>query len=128
MARNQNETIEISNPAVLPEKPVVSIHMSTYKHEKYIAAAIEGVVTQQYPFPFELIIGEDCSPDNTRQIVLDYQRRYPHIIRVLTAETNVGAKANTLRCRNAVRGDYIAICEGDDYWTDTSKLMRQVEL
>jgi glycosyltransferase involved in cell wall biosynthesis len=128
MTGNPNGTVEISDPAVLPEKPVVSVHMNTYNHEKYIAEAIDGVISQQCDFPFELIIGEDCSLDNTRTIVMDYQRRFPHLIRILTAQNNIGAKANTLRCRQAVRGVYVAICEGDDYWTDVSKLKRQVEL
>jgi glycosyltransferase involved in cell wall biosynthesis len=122
------DTVEISDPKALPDKPLVSVYTLTYNHEKFIADAIEGVIAQRCSFPIELIIGEDCSSDGTRDIVLDYQRRYPHLIRVLTAEQNVGAKANAARCQTATRGEFVAICEGDDYWTDASKLTRQVEL
>ncbi|WP_051928252.1 glycosyltransferase [Nitrosococcus oceani] len=128
MVNNASETIEISNQKALPKNPLVSVYMLTYKHEKLIAEAIEGVIAQQCDFPIELIIGEDCSPDRTREIVLDYQRRYPHLIRVLTAGTNIGAKANAARCRNSTRGEFVAICEGDDYWIDPSKLQRQITL
>src|SRR5690242_15664283 len=116
-----------SDPAALPTRPLVSVYTLTYCHEAYIADAIEGVVAQQCDFPIELIIGEDCSPDRTRDIVLDYQRRYPHLIRVLTSDRNVGARANAERCRAACRGTFVAPCEGDDYWHHPRKLQMQVE-
>ena len=119
-------TTEISDPAKLPETPLVSIAMLAYHHEKFVAQAIESVVGQQCSFPFELIIGEDCSPDRTREIVLDYQRRYPHLIRVLISDRNVGMQANAERCGIATRGRYGAACEGDDYWCDPTKLARQI--
>jgi glycosyltransferase involved in cell wall biosynthesis len=125
---NQTETIEISDWSKLPTNPTVSVYMLAYQHEKFISRAIEGVIAQRCDFPIELIIGEDCSPDQTREIVLHYQRSYPHLIRVLTAEKNVGSRTNSLRCRLATRGDYVAICEGDDYWCDPTKLARQVEI
>lgn len=121
-------TIEIADWSRLPAKPLVSVYMLTYRHEKFIAQAIEGVVAQECEFPIELIIGEDCSPDQTRDIVLDYQRLYPGLIRVLTADRNVGAMANGRRCLLATRGKYIAICEGDDYWHHPRKLQMQVAL
>ena len=123
---DNNTTIEISDPRALPEKPLVSVYMLAYRHEKFIAEAIEGVVEQRCNFPIELIIGEDCSPDNTRAIVLDYQRWYPYLIRVLTSKRNIGAGANTARCRAATRGQFIAVCEGDDYWCNPGKLSMQV--
>ncbi|MCO6441974.1 MAG: glycosyltransferase [Nitrococcus mobilis] len=125
---NSTETIEISDPNALPDKPLVSVYTLAYNHEKFIADAIEGVIAQQCDFPIELIIGEDCSLDRTRNIVLDYQRRYPHLIRILTAEQNVGAKTNAARCQIAARGEFVAICEGDDYWHHPRKLQMQVEL
>lgn len=106
---------------------MVSVYTLAYRHEAYIADAIEGVIAQQCDFPIELIIGEDCSPDRTREIVLDYQKRYPHLIRVLTSERNVGARANADRCRAACRGTFVAPCEGDDYWHHPRKLQMQVE-
>jgi len=69
---------------------MVSVEMITYNHGPYLAEAIEGVIAQKTDFPIELVIGEDCSTDNTRDIALDYQRRYPHLIRVIYSDRNVG--------------------------------------
>ena len=110
----------------VPE-PLVSVRTSTYNHGKYIKACIEGVLMQKTTFPIEFIIGEDCSTDETREIVFGYAKRYPDIIRVITADYNVGSKANGRRCIRACRGKYMAICEGDDYWTDPYKLQKQVD-
>lgn len=133
--RNEHQTFkadeiscqEISDPAVLAKEPLVSGEMITYNHEEYIAQAIEGVLMQKTDFPFELVIGEDCSTDRTREIVLDYQKKYPEIIRVITSDKNVGMHKNGLRTNKACRGKYIAFCEGDDYWTDPLKLQKQVD-
>jgi len=108
-------------------EPTVSVGMITYNHAPYITRAIEGVLQQKTKFPFELIIGEDCSSDGTRKVVFEYQERYPHIIRVITSDRNVGAKENGYRTWKACRGKYIALCEGDDYWTSPEKLQKQVD-
>jgi glycosyltransferase involved in cell wall biosynthesis len=121
------ETHEISSPEDLPEHPVVSVYMLTYRHERFISQAIESVLRQKCNFRFELIIGEDCSPDGTRDIVLDYQKNYPEYIRVLVSNSNMGSFANMERCLAAARGDYIAICEGDDFWQNPEKLQMQVD-
>jgi glycosyltransferase involved in cell wall biosynthesis len=118
---------EISDPAVLSKNPMVSVKMITYNHEFYIAQAIEGVLMQETDFSIELIIGEDCSTDRTREIALDYQKKYPDIIRVLTSEKNVGMHKNARRTEKACRGKYIAFCEGDDYWHHPLKLQKQVD-
>lgn len=117
---------ETSDPAVLVIRPLVSVQMLAYRHAPFIAAAIQSIADQQTDFPVELIIGEDCSPDRTLEIVMDYQRRYPGLIRVLSGDENVGMHANANRCLAASRGEYIAICEGDDYWCDPTKLTRQM--
>jgi glycosyltransferase involved in cell wall biosynthesis len=101
--------------------------MITYNHEKYIAEAIEGVLMQKTDFPIELIIGEDCSTDNTRDICLEYQRKYPDIIKLLLPEKNQGMMQNAFNTLKACTGKYIASCEGDDYWTDPYKLQKQVD-
>lgn len=124
---NDTATIEIADWDKLPADPLVSIYMLAYRHEKFIAQAIEGVIAQKCDFPVELIIGEDCSPDRTGEIVQEYQRRYPHLIRILTSATNVGIHANGERCRLACRGEYVAICEGDDSWHHPRKLVLQVD-
>lgn len=105
----------------------VSVSMITYNHENYIAQAIEGALMQKTNFPFEIVIGEDYSTDGTREIVFDYARKFPEIIRVITSGENVGAQANLIRMLNVCKGKYIALCEGDDYWTDPNKLQKQVD-
>ncbi|MFC1781363.1 glycosyltransferase [Planctomycetota bacterium] len=118
---------EISDPNLLVKEPVVSVKMITYNHEQYIAQAIESVLEQKTEFSFELVIGEDCSTDRTREIVFDYQKKYPDIIRVITSGKNVGARKNSMRTLKARCGKYIALCEGDDYWTNPNKLQKQVD-
>jgi len=117
----------ISNSFMLPQKPLVSVIMITFNHELYIAQAIEGVLLQKTVFPIELIIGEDCSTDRTREIVLEYQKKYPGIIEVIISEENVGMHKNNMRTVQACRGKYIAFCEGDDYWHHPKKLQLQVD-
>jgi glycosyltransferase involved in cell wall biosynthesis len=109
------------------EKPMVTIRTSTYNHGQYIRKCIEGVLMQETDFQVEYIIGEDCSTDDTRKIVMEYAEKYPDVIRVITADYNVGAKANGQRCIRQIRGKYMALCEGDDYWTDPHKLQKQVD-
>ncbi|ANT64609.1 Putative glycosyltransferase EpsE [Prosthecochloris sp. CIB 2401] len=122
------DSYEVDNNVISAvPSPLVSIRTSTYQHVKYIGQCIEGVLMQKTNFPIEYIIGEDYSTDGTREIVLEYARKYPHVIRVITADYNVGAKANGRRCENAIRGKYVALCEGDDYWTDPYKLQKQVD-
>jgi glycosyltransferase involved in cell wall biosynthesis len=107
--------------------PILSVRIATYQHAHFIAQCLDSVICQQTDFPFEIIIGDDCSTDGTREIVFDYADRYPEQIRVFTADMNVGIKANGQRIRNACRGKYIALLEGDDYWCDPLKLQKQVD-
>lgn len=108
------------------ETPKVSVCMITYNHEPYIAQAIEGVLMQETDFPYELVIGEDCSTDNTRKICEDYAKRFPDKIRLLESVSNLGIVPNLLRTIEHSKGIYIAFCEGDDYWIAKDKLLRQV--
>lgn len=105
----------------------VSVQMITYNHEKYIAQAIESALMQEVNFDYEIVIGEDCSTDRTRDIVLSYQKRYPDRIRTLLPEKNLGGMKNVVESFNACRGEYIAALEGDDYWTSSHKLQKQVD-
>lgn len=107
--------------------PMVSVHMITYNHQPYIRRAVQSVLDQKTSFPFELVIGEDCSTDATRDIVLEYQQRHPQVVRVVTSERNVGAIENFHRTHDACLGKYVAYCEGDDYWHCCDKLQRQVD-
>jgi glycosyltransferase involved in cell wall biosynthesis len=108
-------------------EPLVSVKMITYNHAPYIAQAIEGVLQQKTNFLFELVIGEDCSTDGTREIVFEYQKKYPDIIRVITSDRNIGGRKNSYRATKACRRKYIAFCEGDDYWHQPLKLQKQVD-
>lgn len=128
LERPQSAIHEISSPHRLVERPRVSVLMITYNHATYLAEAIEGVVQQDCSFPFELIIGEDASTDETLQVAIEYQKRYPEIVRVIHSPANVGMNANSLRIFERARGEYVAYCEGDDFWCARDKLARQVAL
>lgn len=108
-------------------RPKVSVLMITYNHERFIAQAIASAVMQQTTFPIEIVIGEDCSTDGTRAIVQQFQQQYPHLIRLLLHSHNVGMMANFTQTYAACIGEYIAMLEGDDFWTDPYKLQKQVD-
>jgi hypothetical protein len=105
----------------------VSVCMITYNHEKFVAQAIESVLMQETDFDYELVIGEDCSTDGTAAIVADYQQRYPEKIRANIRDKNVGMMANFFSVLEACTGEYMAMCEGDDYWISPHKLQTQVD-
>ena len=105
----------------------VSVMMVTYNHEKYLEQAILSVLNQNVDFKYELLIGEDCSTDHTRKIAIRYHQLYPEIIRLTLHNKNVGALKNEADLRRKCRGQYIAVLEGDDYWTNMDKLKSQVE-
>src|SRR5690606_11417495 len=105
-----------------------SVCMITYKHEKFLAEAIEGVLLQKTSFPVQIVIGEDKSPDDTRSIAEAWASKYPDRIKLLPSDARYGMIKNFLRTFAACEGKYIAICEGDDYWTDPDKLQLQIDL
>lgn len=105
----------------------VSVCCITYNHEHYLAQAIESVLAQQTNFAVEMVIGEDCSPDSTRAVAQRYAEQYPGRVRVLTPAHNLGIMRNLMATIAACRGEFIAFLEGDDYWTDPTKLQRQVD-
>ena len=100
--------------------------MITYNHEKYIKQALDGVLMQAVDFDFEIIIGEDCSTDQTRKIILDYKAKYPDKIKLILQKENVGMMRNFIDSLSFCSGKYISLCEGDDYWTDPCKLQKQI--
>jgi glycosyltransferase involved in cell wall biosynthesis len=109
-----------------PVCPAVSILMLAYNHEPFISEAIQNVLSQECDQHYEIIIGEDCSSDKTLEICLGWMRRYPDKIRVISSSENVGMHRNFARIWSRARAPYIACCEGDDYWIDSSKLARQL--
>lgn len=107
---------------------LVSVCCVTFNHEKYIAQTLEGFLMQKTDFEYEIIIGDDSSTDNTNLIIQSYHHEYPHKIRLVTGEVNVGSIKNQCRIFGYAKGKYIAMCDGDDYWIDPLKLQKQVDL
>ncbi|MDC1150367.1 glycosyltransferase [Gammaproteobacteria bacterium] len=107
-------------------KPIVSIVSASYNHEKYIAQAIDSFLMQKTSFPFEILIGEDCSTDSTRSILQKYQKDYPNIIKPVFWDKNVGPEMNWNTLVKKAKGEFIANCEGDDFWISDTKLEHQV--
>lgn len=105
----------------------VSVIMITYNHGPFVQQAIESVLAQQADFDYELLIGEDCSTDNTADVVRACQQKYPDRIRAVIRTQNVGGRKNSAELKEMVRGEYLAMLEGDDYWTCPHKLQRQVD-
>lgn len=106
-------------------QPKVSVIMIAYNQADTIGEAIRSVVLQRAPFPFELIVADDASTDSTLGVARLWQERYPDIIRIIARPANLGLQANFLDAWAQARGEYIAICEGDDHWCSRHKLRRQ---
>lgn len=112
-------------------KPVVSICCITYNHEPYIEDALEGFLIQETDFPFEILIHDDASTDRTAEIIREYVNKYPKIIKPILQKINqysLGRKINSEFNFSRVKGEFTAICEGDDYWIDSNKIQKQVDL
>lgn len=107
--------------------PKVSVCCVTYNHVHFIEEALEGFVTQKTNFPFEVIIGDDCSTDGTTEVIRAYAQKYPEIIKPIFHNNNVGSYQNVLDVASACTGEYVAMCDGDDYWIDENKLQKQVD-
>lgn len=114
----------------------VSVSVITYNQEEFIAQAIDSILRQEVKFDYEIVIGEDASTDRTREIVLELERRHPDRIRVMlrdaaTSERDrargLGGKTNFVQGIQDCRGKYVALLDGDDYWTDSHKLQKQVD-
>lgn len=107
--------------------PLVSVCLITYNQEKYIAQTLHSILSQKTNFAFELVIGDDASTDTTNTICSEFERTYPSIVKYKSQKNNIGFLRNfhqtCLRCK----GQYIAFCEGDDYWIDSNKLQKQVD-
>ncbi len=111
-------------------KPVVSILCTAYQHAPYIRDTIEGFLAQRTNFPFEIIIHDDASTDGTREVLMYYQNTYPNIIKCILQHENQHGKERGRVAKilyGAARGEFLALCEGDDHWIDEHKLQRQVD-
>ena len=109
--------------------PKVSIICTVYKHEKYLRQCLDGFVMQKTEFPFEILVNDDCSPDNSAAIVREYETQYPDLFRCVYQNENQYSKGMLPWWEvlfPMAKGEYLAICEGDDYWIDSYKLQKQV--
>ena len=122
-------------PNAVNQLPMVSICVQTYQHAAYIQECLDGILMQKTTFPFEILLGEDDSTDGTREICLEYAEKFPDKIRLYLhhRENNIkiGGQAtgrfNFVYNLYSAKGKYIALCEGDDYWTNPLKLQKQVD-
>jgi GT2 family glycosyltransferase/tetratricopeptide (TPR) repeat protein/uncharacterized HAD superfamily protein/hypoxanthine phosphoribosyltransferase len=105
----------------------VSILCITYNHEKYIAKAIESFLFQKTNFPFEVVVADDASTDANQKVIREYAEKYHDFIRPILRKQNIGANNNWIDAYGNCRGKYLALCDGDDYWTDPLKLQKQVD-
>ncbi|MCB0935908.1 MAG: glycosyltransferase [Mycobacterium sp.] len=106
--------------------PKVSIVSTTHNQEGYVRQAFDSFVAQQTDFPVEIIVADDASTDSTPAIIREYAERYPHMFRPIFRPENLGLNRNLVGALGIARGEYIALCEADDYWVDPLKLSRQV--
>lgn len=130
----ENKRVKEYNP-IEREHPLVSVCVQTYQHVNYIRECLEGILMQKTSFPYEILLGEDKSTDGTREICIEYAEKYPGKIRLFLhhRENNIkiGGKATGrfifLYNLFLSKGEYIALCEGDDYWIDENKLQNQID-
>jgi len=106
---------------------LVSISMLTYNHEKYIRQALDSILMQKVNFKYEIVVGDDCSQDDTQNILNSYAQKFPDKFVLLLRDYNIGATNNSFDITRHCRGRYIANLEGDDFWIDENKLQIQVD-
>ena len=107
--------------------PKVSIAVLTFNHEKFISQTLEGFLMQETNFDVEIVISDDASNDRTVAILKEYQNKFPKKFNITFHHTNIGMLPNFIYTLKSCKGDYIAFCEGDDYWIDSLKLQKQVD-
>lgn len=109
--------------------PLISILCITYNQEKYIREALDGFLAQKTEYTYEIVIHDDCSTDGTKNILLEYQKNYPNIIKLILQKKNQYSIGNNIIkiAQDSCAGKYIAICEGDDYWVDKNKIQSQCD-
>ncbi len=105
----------------------ISVMVTTYNHEKYIASALDSVLMQKGAFELEIIVGDDFSTDSTPSILKEYEKQHPGLMKILPSKSNIGVTRNIQRCIGQYTGDYVAFIEGDDYWTREDKLFNQMQ-
>lgn len=108
--------------------PILSIIVPTYGHEKFIAQALDSILMQKTKYSFEVLVGDDASPDNTGEILKQYEKQYPGVFTMYYREQNMKkqGKSNSGDLKRRAKGKYIVTLEGDDFWTDENKIERQI--
>lgn len=123
------ESGSVLEGVIVHGEPLVSVKVIAYNHGKYIRQCLDGILMQKVSFPYEVIVHDDASPDDTADIIREYEAKYPKIIKPIYQTVNQYSQgisfAKLLNSR--LRGKYVAQCEGDDYWTDPEKLQIQVD-
>lgn len=115
---------------LIDRSPLVTVHCTVFNHEPYLRKCLDGFVMQQTTFPFVVVVHDDVSTDKSVVIIEEYAEKYPHIIKPIYEQENQYSKhdGSLWRIMNeATKGKYVALCEGDDYWTDPLKLQKQVD-
>jgi glycosyltransferase involved in cell wall biosynthesis len=111
----------------IADRKKISVIVTAFNHEKFIEQCLESILLQKGNFNMEILVGDDCSTDGSQTILEGYLEKFPQLIRILPTTANLGITKNLKRCFDACSGDYIAICEGDDYWIDPYKLQKQMD-
>ena len=107
--------------------PLVSVIIPSYNRSNTVSQTIQSIIDQNFDKRFEIIIGDDCSTDNAREVLQEYHQKYPEIIRLIFHEQNIGLGANWATCIKAAKGKYICNCDNDDYWHNPDKLRIQFD-
>ncbi|MCR5704425.1 MAG: glycosyltransferase [Eubacterium sp.] len=111
----------------MTEKPIVSVAVITYNMARYLPQLLDSILKQKVNFDYEIVVDDDCSPDNSREILMEYQQKYPERMVILTKDHNEGGSKNMYGVLRKCRGKYIAILEGDDWWEVEDKLQYQFD-
>jgi len=109
------------------EHPLVSVVIPSYNRANTVSQTIDSILNQKCNFEIEIVIGDDCSTDNARGVLLEYQNKYPQHIILLFHDKNIGLGANWASCVKMCRGKYLANCDNDDYWHNENKLQEQID-
>ena len=105
----------------------VSVGLLSYKHAKYIRKCLDSILAQKVNFKYEIVVGEDCSQDGTREILLEYKEKYPDIFVLLLNDQNLGVSGNSMNVNSHLRGKYICGGETDDFWLDEYRMQKQAD-
>jgi len=119
---------DLSVDQPMNQTPEITVCLFSYNFEKYLPQALDSVLAQKLEVPFEILVGDDCSTDGSLDILAGYESRFPGLVRVLRSPENLGGTQNWLRTIRAAKGRYVALLDGDDYFTSPDKLQKQYEV